>query len=183
MWEGVGGREPPHVNPGGSGGAGRPPQLRLFVLPHQYFEKSAEGGDKWYANDAQQQRKNNTICLAVILACRLACCFAGWLACWLAGWMTIWLDGTSSKYPKKTEAGGRHIGGVLGEEPPNVNPGGSGEARKPPPVASFRSAAPVRYGCLGVTKFSIVCCVLLMTIGRFLIHRCFLMVFHCFLVL
>jgi hypothetical protein len=58
--------------------------------------------------------------------------------------MTIWLDGTSGKYPKKTEAGGRHIGGVLGEEPPNVNPGGSGEARKPPPVASFRSAAPVR---------------------------------------
>ena len=26
----------PYVNPGGYGGAGKPPQLHLFVLPHQY---------------------------------------------------------------------------------------------------------------------------------------------------
>ena len=33
---GVEGQQPPHVNPGGSGGAGRHLHLRLFVLPHQY---------------------------------------------------------------------------------------------------------------------------------------------------
>ena len=33
---GVGGRQPHHLKLGGSGGAGRPPQLRLFVLQHQY---------------------------------------------------------------------------------------------------------------------------------------------------